>query len=114
MSEIGHWVGATTQKHLSRRGFLAACGKVTLGLGMAMGAGALAPRPAHALCCAGTPCPGCSPTPSGNGCPSGCSAVGQTNCCDTGGTGTKHVCYLCFCGGPGNCHCEYDLGGPPC
>ncbi len=114
MKQLAEWCTDKVQTNQSRRGFLATCGKAVLFLGGTMLGFDRTPSTAHAGCCVGSACLGCSPSPSATGCPSGCTVLGSNGCCDTGGTGTLHICYLCSCPGGVNCNCEYDLGGPPC
>jgi hypothetical protein len=103
---------AVVESRLSRRGFLATCGKLTLGLGMAMLGLAYGTRSALAACCPGIscdsahshPCP-----PGGAGCPTGCSQGNPTQCCDVGGF--WHICWPCICNGA-SCHCEEPTGEP--
>jgi hypothetical protein len=61
---------------------------------------------ARAACCSGTPCTGnCNTGP----CPSGCSYVSDTTCCEAG---NLHICVTCDCMG-GICVCETDSGPDP-
>jgi hypothetical protein len=112
---ITNWM----ESRLSRRGFLAWTGKVTLAVGMAMtGANMLALR-VWAACCAGTPCTGCQNPPAI--CPIGYVPGLHHYCCDTTGAAPScHQCTPCHSDSqiPPDCVCEYDLGfscnQPPC
>ena len=111
MKQVAQVLIDWTAKGQSRRGFLATCGKLTLGLGAAMmGLSATPQLVAAANCCTGTSCgAGCPTPPNPAGpCPSGCMLTGSSQCCDRGGTDTFHVCAQCNCGSP--CVCEYDTG----
>src|SRR5512139_2258484 len=98
------------ERRLSRRGFLAACGKVGLAIGAALAGVHLTARRTFAgKCCSGVPCLApynCPPTP---GCPPGTSVHGTPYvCCDSGyvgATNTVHQCWVCD-PGSGLCECE--------
>ena len=117
MTELAQKAVDWTQRHQSRRGFMALSGKVALALGLAMaGVTAIKPHVARATaCCAPPPCmfcPNSSPcTTLQPQCPVGCTWVSTAQCCDnpTGGTHTIHFCFSCNCAGSG-CVCECDSG----
>jgi len=97
-----------TEKGLSRRGFMATCGKVAIGLGAAMIGIASLPERARAACCPLQACSGC-PSSATPGCPAACiqePPIGR--CCESG---FEHYCYLCTCGGQA-CNCEYTQPAP--
>ena len=110
MTQLAEKAVEWTQRHQSRRGFMALSGKVALALGLAMaGVTSIKPHVARAnACCPNNPCTGC-PTGSCSAlvpqCPIGCTWVSTTTCCDIGGTNTCHLCFNCACGGPA-CVCE--------
>jgi len=98
------------QGRLSRRGFLALCGKLTLALGTAMLGMAGTAREALGVCC---PTPSCDtahtyPCPPTR-CPIGCSTMNFTECCDT--SNFWHICWTCLCGSV-TCYCEEDTLSP--
>jgi hypothetical protein len=111
MTSLAERSVAVVESRLSRRGFLATCGKLTLGLGLAMLGLAHGTRSALAACCPGIscdtahshPCP-----PGGAGCPTGCGTLDHTECCDSG---ALHRCWNCDCSGV-RCTCEEPLGAP--
>jgi len=112
MTELAEKAVTMVERRLSRRGFLATCGKLTLGLGMAVLGVAGTARRAEAVCC---PSPSCDTSisypcpPGGAGCPSGCASFGiPPECCDGD---VLHRCHQCICGGA-TCYCEEILGGP--
>ena len=108
MSKLARKATEWAEHNQSRRGFLATCGKVTLGLGLAMAGLSRVTRTAHAQCCPAPICNAhtypCPPT----GCPVGCGYVAWTTCCDTG-TGFWHKCHQCDCGGA-TCYYEEPTG----
>ena len=111
MTQLAEKAVGWTQRHQSRRGFMALSGKVALALGLAMvGAASFKPHEAHAAsCCFGSACTGCQSCTNLDNCPSGCTFASQTSCCDNGmfGTNTIHRCTTCSCGGLG-CLCDCD------
>jgi hypothetical protein len=99
---------------LSRRTFLAGMGKITLGVGVLL-AGLSWVRTAEAVCCItpATPlCAGCPPDPRNQAqpCPTGCTWLGNSTCCENNNVKT---CDSCFCGLAG-CVCEYLTGPGAC
>lgn len=101
-------VGAV-ERRLSRRGFLATCGKLTLGLGMAMLGISHSTRMVFGACCPGPSCDSAHTHPCPHSlpyCPPGCSTLRYTDCCDAG---TLHRCFECYCAGV-TCYCEETLG----
>lgn len=115
MTQLAERATKWAQKRHSRRGFLATCGKVALGLGAVLAGLGGGVRLAHAACCSGTPCgPTCPPTPGGaTQCPPGCRQTGFSDCCDTA-TSSWHRCFECLdCPGlPSPCECEYNWYTP--
>jgi hypothetical protein len=111
MTSLAERSVVAVERRLSRRGFLATCGKLTLGLGLAMAGVANRAWPALAACCPGIacdtahshPCP-----PGGAGCPTGCGYLGRAECCDSG---VLHRCWNCDCSGV-PCTCEETVGTP--
>jgi len=105
MATLTNWALDWAERRMSRRGFLAACGKVTLAAGAAMAGLAVLPEKAHAFCCPGSSCTGC-PGGATPGCPTGCiqaAPVGQ--CCENN---VVQHCYPCDCGSGGiDCFCQY-------
>jgi len=64
MKQVAQALVDWTAKGQSRRGFLATCGKLTLGLGAVMMGLTAAPQLVAAACCTGTACLCCPGTPS--------------------------------------------------
>lgn len=97
------------QRRLSRRGFLALCGRLAAGLGLGMLGVAATSRTALADCC---PSPTCNahthPCPT-SGCPTTCLPLGSSQCCDA--SGFYHICSRCSCGGI-TCYCEEPTHDP--
>jgi hypothetical protein len=117
MSGFAKHVVEWSAKRQSRRGFMATCGKVVLGLGLAMvGVRGETKRAWAASCCPGPSCTGtwtwpCPNTPPPY-CPNGCYPIGApTQCCDTS-TGRLHDCYTCHCGTSYTCQCEFVTNDP--
>lgn len=109
MTKVAQRAVGMVERRLSRRGFLATFGRLTLGLGMAAIGLARTARRAEAACC---PSPSCDTAhafpcpPSGAGCPPGCVPGSASTCCDAG---VLHQCYRCNCAGT-TCYCEEVLG----
>ena len=115
MTQLAEKAVEWTQRHQSRRGFMALSGKVALALGLAMvGAASVKPHEAHAAtCCGGSACSNCQSCTNLDDCPSGCTFASQTSCCDngTGGSFTILRCTTCSCGGLG-CQCICNTNVP--
>ena len=109
MTELAEKAVTMVERRLSRRGFLATCGKLTLGLGMAVLGVAGTSRSVMAACC---PPPTCDththPCPP-SGCPSICTRLDSSQCCDA--SNYWHICWKCLCSGI-TCYCEEPTVDP--
>jgi len=115
MEGMARGVTDAVGRRLSRRGFMAICGKLTLALGLAMLGVNRQPYTARAqsYCCTygvgwctdGAPAD-CPPNPS---CPGGCWQIGPPTSCCYGGRVVQ--CYECICDGVA-CHCGYATSTP--
>jgi hypothetical protein len=112
MSSIADYCVRWAERNESRRGFLALCGKSVLALGAAVYGFASIPLRVDAVCCTSAnpvcdsipPHTAACPTTYPGGCPTGCTDLGRTTCCDAG---SEHICSECLCS-VGYCHCEVD------
>jgi len=111
MTTLAERTVSIVQGRLSRRGFLALCGKLTLALGTAMLGVAGTAREVLGACC---PTPSCDtaytyPCPPTH-CPTGCQTGNPTQCCDA--SNRWHICWPCICPGV-VCYCE-EVTPDPC
>jgi hypothetical protein len=105
MAEPTRWMLERMQEDMSRRGFMAACGKVVAALGMATMGVAVWSRTAHAFCCPDGDCGAGCPGAGAPGCPANCPPhASPSECCENG---VKQVCYHCRCSGGSQCNCQY-------
>jgi len=92
-------------KGYSRRGFMAACGRLVVGIGAVMTGVASLPERAWGqggFCCPGSQCQ--ETCPGAPGCPAVCTPdPSSTRCC---AGGVEQLCISCSCPS-GTCFCQY-------